>query len=138
MWRTATINSRCHHPPPPIHPTDPEDPAHGRFIGLHLHVWSNNNSKGALRKKRKRNKSEKIPLFITSAYSPVKRKEQEPFNAYLNSVYTTIDPDTRLFQGQDVNAALGIHQDDDDYNDVLGRYGLAKRDKRGIDTIGLL
>jgi len=124
--------------PPPIHPSDPEHPAHGRFIGLQFLIQVTNNSRGAFKKKRRRSLREKVQLYLTSAYSPVKHHDQVPFNAYLNGIFTGIPPDTLFFQGQDVNAALGIHRDGDDFSSVVGRFGLCKRDKRGAEFLGLL
>lgn len=125
-------------PPPPIQPSDPEHPAHGSFIGLQFHIQVTNNSRGDFKKKRRRSSHEKLQLHLTSAYSPVKHHDQVPFNAYLNGVFTGISPDTLFFQVQDVNAALGTHRDGDEFFSVVGRFGLCKRDKRGVDFLGIL
>lgn len=65
-------------------------------------------------------------------------EEQEVFNQYLSDVYTGIPPDTLLFQGQDLNASLGCHQEGDGFHEVLGQHGLARRDEKGKEFLDLL
>lgn len=124
--------------PIPIIPPKHDTVSYGRFIGLRFTIRTDNNSRGAFSAKRKRKKFKEQKILVSLAYSPVEAPEQLIFNEFLSSIYTDIGTNTFFFQGQDVNASLGTLNSDENLANVLGRYGIEKRDDRGKETLDLL
>ena len=73
---------------PLIIPDNENNEEFGRFIGIHLSLHVKTNNKGAYSKKKKSNKSQKIDLFISSAYHPVDFKDQT-FSTIISLRFTT-------------------------------------------------
>ena len=122
---------------PPITSNNELNEEYGRFIGLKLSIEVKPRFKGAFSKKKKKNKSQTINLFISSVYHPVDYKDQLIFNNFLSSIYDTIPSSYIIMSGQDMNANIGISNNKLQCNNV-GKFGLNNRNAKGVEAVNLL
>ena len=93
--------------------------------------------KGAFSKKKKKNKSQTINLFISSVYHPVDYKDKLIFNNFLSSVYETIPSSYIIMSGQDMNKNIGIINNKLQCNNV-GKFDINNRNAKGVEVVNLL
>ena len=73
-------------------------------------------------------------LFVASVYHPYDETYND-FNTQLDATLSKIESKFDIIMGGDMNAQVGIRQDGDEYNDVLGPFGLSHRNEKGRDLL---
>jgi len=75
--------------------------------------------------------------YIASTYNPYDTKSIE-FTSCLNNIISKVPPNQIIFIAGDLNAQLGRQTNDSSYTNVLGPYGLDKRDTKGLELLSIL
>ena len=121
---------------PALVPENEDSIDFGRFIGLKLQIEIKRSLKGSFQKRKEKNKSQSINLFISTTYHPTDSKDQSKFNNFISSIYDTTPKSYFLISGQDMNANIGTRE-----NKIcksIGPFGINNRNAKGAEAVNIL
>jgi hypothetical protein len=64
-----------------------------------------------------------LKMFLASVYHPHEENLYRGFNDILTSLLRKAPPNAEKMLGQDINANVGIREDSDELNNVIGPHG---------------
>jgi hypothetical protein len=113
--------------PPPI---TAEDDFAGRLLKLNI-KFDSFDTKG------QRIKRKLISMALISVYFPCEDQCHKQFCALLDSILSTINPNTQIVMGGNINAIIGVRTCNEQ-KEILGPYGIARSNACGENLLQVL